>query len=90
VVEATAEPTPAVEFKTGVVHIGIAVDANGGNINLRQLPSTSSYIPWAVASGTELKVKALTDVQPDGFAWYQVEYEGEIVYIRSDLIIIKE
>lgn len=97
VAEPAAEPAPAkepaeakVEFKAGSVRKGVAYDANGGNINLRMLPSADAFAAGAVASGTELKVKALTDVQPDGFAWYQVEYAGEIVYIRSDLIIINE
>lgn len=59
-----------------------SVDAN--LVNLRNSPSTSSTMLDQLKSGEEVEIFGFNS------GWYKVRYEGQIGYIRSDLVTLLE
>ncbi|MGM9554766.1 MAG: NlpC/P60 family protein [Faecousia sp.] len=72
----TVKTRENVELGTG------SVDAN--LVNLRNSPSTSSTMLDQLKSGEEVEIFGFNS------GWYKVRYEGQIGYIRSDLVTLLE
>ncbi len=85
--EASPSPSPsAVLPETGWVQTGDF----GSSVKIRLGPSTDSLSLTLVRDREPVKILSVTDIQEDGYQWYQVEYGEDKGYVRSDFLVFEE
>lgn len=58
-------------------------------VSVRAAPTAMSTRLGMVTRDTQLPVQDITDTQSDGFAWIQVDFNGQTGFIRSDLLSLR-
>lgn len=58
-------------------------------ISVRAAPTVNSTRLGMALKDTQLAVQDITDTQPDGFIWIQVDFSGRIGFVRSDLLALR-
>lgn len=57
-------------------------------VNVRALPTTSSSIVGTGLRDETYPVKDVTEVQPDGFPWIEIDFNGAKGFLRFDLAML--
>lgn len=76
---------PVVEEKPNFTDTNKTMYAAKDNMNLRASWSTSSKAT-TIKKGTELKVTATSDNKVNEYIWYRVTYNGQTLYVASNLL----
>lgn len=82
--EEPKEETPVVEEKPNFTDTNKTMYASK-DINLRASWSTSSKAT-SIDKGTELTVTATSSNKVNGYVWYRVTYNGQTLYVASNLL----
>ncbi len=81
----TPTPSPVLP-ETGWVQTGDF----GSSVKIRLQPSTDSLSLALVRDREAVNILDITNLQEDGYQWYQVQYGEDKGYIRSDFLVFEE
>lgn len=86
-----AEAMPAASAATmdGAFEQAYTAEVMRDKVNLRKQPGRQGDVIANVALGTQLQVIGELTCEEDNFIWCEVDYEGQILYVRGDMLAAK-